>query len=150
MKRLSQLPGRSKSSAEEIPQLGNGWTKRMVDQWQPIFGFVERRIKYNGTQSPVDPNSNRRVSNGSQLDVPLTLSYLLEQAGMVLSHVTILAISLYMTWRIRTNKSYTNVHRITHRVADPTWTSLLFSRLGSDLCRRLGASTRRYPALTRT
>ncbi|KAG0331091.1 hypothetical protein BG000_011223 [Podila horticola] len=82
LKRLSQLAGRSKSSAEEIRQLGNGWTKKMVDQWQPILGFVERRIKHNGTQSPVDPNSDRRVSNGSQLDVPLALSYLLEQAGM--------------------------------------------------------------------
>ncbi|KAG0080580.1 hypothetical protein BGZ92_000567 [Podila epicladia] len=82
LKRQSQLAGRSKPSAEEIRQLGSDWPKNVVDQWQPILSFVERRIKYNGTQSVVDPNSNRRTSNGSQLDVPLALSYLLEQAGM--------------------------------------------------------------------
>lgn len=97
MKRLSQLAGRTKTPAEEIRQLGNNWPKKMVDQWQPILSFVERRIKHNGTQSVVDPNSNRRISNGNQLDVPLALSYLLEQAGMVRCHVIKLHIFLYMT-----------------------------------------------------
>ncbi|KAF9333454.1 hypothetical protein BG006_003614 [Podila minutissima] len=82
MKRLSQYAGRPKTSAEETRQLGNNWPKKMVDQWQPILSFVERRIKHNGTQYGVDPNSNRRISNGNQSDVPLALSYLLEQAGM--------------------------------------------------------------------
>ncbi|KAG0021160.1 HAUS augmin-like complex subunit 6 [Podila clonocystis] len=82
LKRQSQLAGRSKTSAEEIRQLGDDWSKKMVNQWQPILSFIERRIKNNGTQALVDPNSNRKMSNGSQLDVPLALSHLLEQAGM--------------------------------------------------------------------
>lgn len=87
-------------SAEEIRQLGNDWTRTMVDQWQPILGFIERRIKHNGAQSLVDLSSDRRVSNGhlAQLDVPLALSYLLEQAGMV-RFQDITRVCLCMPWR---------------------------------------------------
>lgn len=100
LQRKFQLAGRTNLSAEEIRQLGNDWTRTMVDQWQPILGFVERRIKHNGTQSPVDPSSDRRVSNGNlaQLDIPLALSYLLEQAGMV-RFQDITSICLGMPWR---------------------------------------------------